>query len=224
MKNILALILLIGYSYTSSAQGNSLQDSFNKALAKTENESSFNNFEAHFDGKLQVVQLNWAKQNGQQITNYTIEKSADKTSWQELAKIYGAEHNSDAIDYFQTDNQPIAGVSYYRLKQINKDGKESFSNIVPVKSNLTEEKVNLFPLAGNSQQVIKLSFENIKKEGQLLVVLRDIKGQEFYSKILMNVQADTVVAIPIESYIPKGDYLVIASSEDQMYSQNVRIQ
>ena len=224
MKNILAIIILIGYSYTSSAQENSLQASINKALNKTETTNSFNNFEAHFDNKQQIVQLNWAKQNGQQITNYTIEKSADKTSWQELAKIYGAEHNNEPIDYFQTDNQPIAGISYYRVKQINNEGKESFSNIVPVKSNLTEEKVNLFPIEDGSQQVINLSFENIKKEGQLLVVLRDIKGQEFYSKILMNVQADTVVAIPIESYIPRGDYLVIASSEDQMYSQNVRIQ
>jgi hypothetical protein len=224
MKNILALILLIGYSCTSFAQGGSLQDSFNKALKKTESENTFTNFEAHFDGKQQIVQLNWAKQNGEQIANFIIEKSTDKTSWQELAKIYGAQHNSQPVNYFQTDNQPIAGVSYYRLKQTNIDGKETFSNIVPVKSILTKEKVNLFPLTENTQQVINLSFDNIKKEGQLLVVLRDIKGQEYYSKILMNVQADTVVAIPIESYIPKGEYLVVASSEDQMYSQNVRIQ
>ncbi|TXB63891.1 hypothetical protein FRY74_11585 [Vicingus serpentipes] len=224
MKILLSIITIFGFTYLSSAQENSLQESLNKALAKTESNNSLTSFEAYFDGKQQIVQLNWSKQNGQQIANYTIEKSTDKTSWQELAKIYGAEHNSEPVDYFQTDNQPMAGVSYYRLKQINNEGQEMFSNIVPVKSNFTEEKVSLFPAEESNEKVINLSFDNIKKEGQLLVVLRDIKGQEFYSKILMNVQADTVVAIPIESYIPKGDYLIIASSEDQMYSQNVKIQ
>lgn len=224
MKKVLTLAAIIGLIFTVSAQENSLQASFNKALLKAENESTLTNFEAHFDGKQQIVQLNWKKQNGKHIANYIIEKSTDKSDWQELAQINGMEHNDQAVDYFQTDNQPSEGISYYRLKQINSEGKESFSNIIPVKSIFSEEKVNLFPLAENSQKVINLSFDNIKKEGQLLVVLRDIKGQEYYSKVLMNVQADTVVAIPIESHIPKGDYLVIASSEDQMYSQNVRIQ
>lgn len=224
MKILFSILSILGFTYLSTAQENSLQASFNKALAKAESKDPFNSFEAHFDDKQQNVQLNWEKQNGEEIAIYIIEKSIDKSDWQELATIYGAKHNDQSIDYFQTDNQPIAGLSYYRLKQINNEGKESFSNIVPVKSLFSEEKVNLFPLAESDQKVINLSFENIKKEGQLLVVLRDIKGQEYYSKILMNVQADTVIAIPIESYIPKGDYLVIASSEDQMYSQNVRIQ
>ncbi|MGE0562391.1 MAG: hypothetical protein AB7O47_11270 [Flavobacteriales bacterium] len=222
MKNLFTFISLIGFSYSISAQ-NSLQDSFNKALEKKEVQNTLDNFEAYFDGNQRVVQLNWSKLKGQKVDVFTIEKSNDKTNWQVLAQINGVKHCDEAVDYFQTDNQPVEGISYYRLKQNDAEGNELFSNTVPVKTVFNEKKANLFPADDNTKQVINISFENVKEE-QLLVVLRDIKGTEYYSKVLVNLEDDAMVAIPVDASIPKGDYLIIASSENQMYSQNVRIQ
>lgn len=224
MKNIFVLVALIAFNYTSSAQ-NSLQESLNNALNKTETNNTLINFEAHFDGSVQAVQLKWAKPTGQKVDNYVIEKSADKNTWQEFAKINGMDHHDQAVEYFQTDNQPITGVSYYRIKQQDAEGNELLSNIVPVKALLAEDTktTNLFPLEENNK-TINISFDNLKDEDQLLVVLRDIKGTEYYSKVLVNLEDDAMVAIPVDNTIPKGDYLIIASSEDQMYSQNISIQ
>lgn len=230
MKNLIVFTLLLGFNFTSSAQNNtsnheiSLQESLNRALTKSENSTSPIHFEAHFNGVEQAVQLKWIKPDNQLVDAFIIEKSMDKINWQELTKINGMKHNDDLVEYFQTDYQPVSGMSYYRLKQVGANGKELFSSITPVKSVLpSSEKAHLFPEAGNNK-VVNLSFENIDNTEQLLVVLRDVKGKEYYSKVIMNVQSEAMVAIPIEGNIPKGDYLVIASSQDQMYSQNVSIQ
>ena len=224
MKNIFALIVLIGFNYTISAQ-NSLQESLNNALNKTEVENTLINFDAHFDGANQNVQLKWSNPLDQKINNFTVEKSADKNNWQEISQINSKQHNNQTIEYFQTDNQPIEGLSYYRIKQQDDKGNEIFSNIIPVKSILGDvDMVNLFPLEESNNKTINISFENLNKENPLLVVLRDIKGVEYYSKVMVNLTEDAMVAIPVDATIPKGDYLIIASSEDQMYSQNIKIQ
>ena len=56
---------------------------------------------------------------------------------------------------------------------------------------------------------------------ELLVVIRDIKGQEFYSKVVIDIEDGVLVAIPIDKSIPPGIYLVIATSENTMYSQKL---
>jgi len=231
MKNLITLAILTVFSYSISAQNTnendeiSLQESLNKALMKNEVKSILDNFQANFNGTQQAIQLKWLKPSNQQVDVYTIEKSTDKNNWQELAKINGMNHNKEAVEYFQTDNQPIAGISYYRLKQVDVEGEEIYSNIVPVKSILSSnEKMNLFPLEESDKKIINISFDNIQNNEQLLVVLRDIKGKEYYSKVLMDLDDNAIVAIPVEANIPKGDYLIIASSHDQMYSQNVTIQ
>ena len=70
--------------------------------------------------------------------------------------------------------------------------------------------------------MINIAFEEIF-EKEILVVIRDIKGNEFYSKVAINARDNALIAIPVKDQIPSGDYLITATSENQIYSQNVTI-
>lgn len=81
----------------------------------------------------ELVDLIWS--TASEINNelFTIERSIDGAAWYAINSIEGAGNSSQLITYKQTDNQPLMGNSYYRLKQIDFDGQYSYSAVKMVK-------------------------------------------------------------------------------------------
>jgi hypothetical protein len=74
------------------------------------------------EAKADQVELVWT--TASEISNhfFTVERSADLISYDEVAKVNGA-GNSNAIKSYQTfDSKPLSGISYYRLVQTDFDG------------------------------------------------------------------------------------------------------
>ena len=82
--------------------------------------------------------------------------------------------------------------------------------------------MNLHPDFSEGQKIINIAFEEVF-EKEILIVLRDKNGKEYYSKVIFNIEDEKLVAIPVEKEIPEGDYLITATSENQLYSQNIVI-
>jgi len=224
MKSFTLLITLITYLTLSAQQENSsLQASLNKAL-KADQSKNYN-FEANVDLSLNAVQLKWRNVKESNVSSFVVERSIDKIEWEEVATIFGASHNSQLTDFFYLDYKPTENLTYYRLRATRNNGKERFSNIVPInylKKEGATAGMNLHPDFSEDYKIVNIAFEEIF-EKEILVVLRDKKGNEFYSKIVINVEDEVLVAVPIESVIPKGEYLITATSENQIYSQNVTV-
>jgi len=178
------------------------------------------NFEANTNDN--KVDLKW--ETAVEINNdfFTVEKSVDGKLWETASIVSGAGNSNQTLEYFDSDYNPYKGVSYYRLKQTDYDGAFSYSNIVPVKfvKKYLNSGISVFPSPAQRGETVKVRFMDIYEE-EILVVLRDVKGQEFYSKVILNIDDGVLMAIPIEKELPPGIYLVTASSENQMYSQKI---
>ena len=237
------LITLITLCLFVNVSAQSLQESLHKSLKKEEQKKENNtlqaslnnaikvqtpqidNFEANVDLSQDVVQLKWNKTADIKAESFIIEKSIDNLVWEEVATVYGAAHKTQSTEYFHIDNAPKNDLSYYRLKSKNTNGEKYFSNTVPV--NYLKKKgvtagFNLHPNFPEDSKVINIAFEEIF-EKEILVVIRDIKGNEFYSKVVINAGDNILIAVPVKDQIPSGDYLITATSENQIYSQNVTI-
>ena len=179
-------------------------------------------FEAHANAD--HVDLEWV--TASEINNdfFTIERSTDAKEWEEVLVVAGAGNSNQIITYFDSDYEPLSGISYYRLKQTDFNGEFTYSNIVPVRFevNSTRGTINLFPSPLSAGETLNVELRDIF-ELELLVVLRDIQGKEYYSKVIVNIEDGKLIGIPIEDKIPTGIYLVTASSENQMYSQKLII-
>jgi hypothetical protein len=228
MKNLLTFAgaLLIASSIFAQEE-NSLQSSFNSALSETDESSkeAISNFEANYDISSNTVQLKWATTAETNSNHFIVEKSSDKNTWEEVSIVDGQENHTQEVDYFQLDFHPTEVITYYRLRQDNKNIKSLFSNVVPVKYNsdkyIKKSTLNLFP--NTAEKNIKIEFKNIV-EKEMLLVLRNKKGEEYYSKAVLDIKDDAIIVIPIEATIPSGNYLITASSENEVYSQNIIIE
>ncbi|MCB0638934.1 MAG: T9SS type A sorting domain-containing protein, partial [Lewinella sp.] len=68
------------------------------------------------------VQLNWQTANEQNSDYFVIEHSTDARTFTLLGEVTAAGHSSTLLDYEMWDKQPVAGLNYYRLRQVDFDG------------------------------------------------------------------------------------------------------
>lgn len=78
------------------------------------------------------VGVNWQTANEVNTDYFVVEKSANKSSFTALQKVAAKGSSSLTQTYSISDLQPLQGTSYYRLKQVDKDGKTVYSAVVPV--------------------------------------------------------------------------------------------
>lgn len=71
------------------------------------------------------VNLLWATASEINNKEFTVQKSGDGTNWADVVTISGAGNSDKNLNYGTSDEEPLAGVSYYRLKQTDFDGQSS---------------------------------------------------------------------------------------------------
>ena len=185
-------------------------------------------FEAHLN--IDKVDLKWVTASEENNEFFTIERSEDGVNFEEILRVNGAGSTSGRNEYFDIDHDPLTGVSYYRLKQTDTDGKFTHSGIIPVDYTGTNQPgTNLF---GDVETDIKIwpnpndgKHVNIEMTGydpsnEVLVILRDIAGREFYSKVLITDMAGHLISgIDPTNTLPVGTYLITGSDQNHLYSK-----
>ncbi|MFZ5551942.1 MAG: T9SS type A sorting domain-containing protein [Bacteroidota bacterium] len=166
------------------------------------------------------VEINW--QTASELNNdyFAIERSSNGKEFEEIMRVDGAGTTNQTIDYFERDYQPLPGTSYYRLRQVDFDGTPTLSNTVAVKRDNTLAEFSVYPNPVNEGDPFNLMFTGFGDE-EVLVVVRDISGREFYSKVIITAADHQIIAFDPEQRIPAGTYLVIASSDDKLYTQKL---
>lgn len=80
----------------------------------------------------EIVALNWATATETNNDYFTVERSSDAINFEPVAVVAGAGNSNTMLSYNTSDEQPLSGLSYYRLKQTDFNGDFSYSQIVPV--------------------------------------------------------------------------------------------
>lgn len=118
---------------------------------------------------LNYVILEWTTYTETNNDYFTIERSKDCISFEPVLTIDGAGNSTELLYYSAVDADPYQGVSYYRLKQTDFDGKyeivsiksvrtdtkdiniltDDNSNSITVYSNYCDLRVKLYDIQGN---------------------------------------------------------------------------
>ncbi len=87
-------------------------------------------FNATLQNKSVVVQ--WQTANEVNTSYFIVERSNNATAFTAVQQVAAKGNSVGMQTYSTTDLQPLPGTFYYRLKEVDKDGKVTYSSIVPV--------------------------------------------------------------------------------------------
>ena len=79
-----------------------------------------------------IVNLLWLTASEKDNKEFVVERSADGKAFERIGTVQSNGNSSLPIRYSFADERPIVGTAYYRLKQIDLDGKFAYSNVIAV--------------------------------------------------------------------------------------------
>ncbi len=137
-----------------------------------------------FHGKKEenVIRLNWETANEENNLGFEIQKSDNGTDWTILDWVDGQGTSNQLHQYSYLDKFPYLGNNYYRLKQLDLDGRYTFSNIVLIRSNENNTDIKVTPNPSDGQfEVVILNPEKEKMK----ITLYDNTGQVIWNSGLI---------------------------------------
>ena len=164
------------------------------------------------------VKLRWATAAEFINEYFTIEKSRNGLTFEEVAQVPGSGTTPSRHDYSAIDDYPEDGSTYYRLKQTDEDGTSTTSEMIVVTMTDPEaSECDLViipnPCPGNCIVDAEGCAESIS------VGLYDITGRQVSSNVPVN-QGSGFYINPQNNLAP-GTYIVLGTSGDTKVSTKV---
>jgi hypothetical protein len=95
--------------------------------------------------KANSVVLNWETATEINNRGFAVERSKDGRAWSELTFVNSTAPNGGGSTYTSVDFSPLQGMNFYRLRQVDFDGKFSFSSVKQVNFNGNADAVSVYP-------------------------------------------------------------------------------
>lgn len=171
----------------------------------------------HFNAVLEPSQVRLSWRTAQETNNkgFMIERSLDGKHFEEINSSIisnGQSNSSSAQSYTHLDTAlPSKGTLFYRLKQIDLDGKLTLSHVITVRIIESNTSMTVFPIPANDQMTVQIS--DTYSDNQINTAqIMSLNGQVLVSMQLdMNQKQITLNT----SQIPSGVYTLLIRSEDQ---------
>ena len=166
------------------------------------------------------VNLNWSTSMEINCSRFVVQRSYDAIHFTDIQTVAGNGttnlfHSYSAAD----DTYPFANeIVYYRLKQIDLDGKENFSKTVSVKIKNANQPIVISP--NPFTDFININFQSDKRK-RLSIKLFNINGKEIMTKEMDVDKGNNYFKIDHLSNLPSGNYLLQLFSQGQKMIQKI---
>lgn len=91
------------------------------------------------------VELTWQTASETENEGFAIERSVNGAIWHELGFVPGHGTTLEPQHYHFLDEKPLPGLNYYRLRQMDLNGEQSYSGMVSVAFDGKDSRFSLFP-------------------------------------------------------------------------------
>ncbi len=158
-----------------------------------------------FDAKRQdkVVNLGWKSAEETGTFGYVVERSRDNNAWDVMDSV-NARNENGVFNYSITDQHPLPGQSYYRLRLVEATGANRFSAVKSVSFKLVSEDFNVAPNPAKDHVVI--SFTAIVS-GEMNISLLNMQGRTMQNSKQQVTAGSTMITLQFPENITSGTYM-----------------
>jgi len=160
----------------------------------------------YFNGKRLTNEnvLFWATTYEKDNAAFIIERSEDGKNFSAIGKVNGAEESNTTLKYSYTDHYSSQSVVYYRLRQVDIDGAESFSNVIALS---IEANISLTVFPNPTNGIVSIALNDQELGGNGSVSVYNTLGQEVYSQIIDATELSSGISVDF-SNLAHGTYVV----------------
>ncbi len=147
------------------------------------------------------VKITWTTTYERDNSHFEVQRATDGINYTTIASVSGVNNNNALQDYSTYDNQPLKGISFYRLKQVDIDQRVSYTRIERV--NITDKKsgIEIYPNPASGNNFAIGLFNDVA--GAITVSVFDTEG-----RLQIQQQFNNTRNMVINHRLPAGVYMV----------------
>jgi hypothetical protein len=173
-------------------------------------------FKGAYDRPANKVYLTWSTAQESNSKEFIVERSNDGRTYSEIGKLAAAGNSNHPANYNYTDEQPVYGVNYYRLKQVDLDGKATLSGIVKI----ITDKAGGF-IAGPNPAHSTVTVYRQNNTEPVRIELMNVNGR-LIKQVSM---AATTASTPINvNGLSKGIYLLQLTTSKGKFTEKIMVE
>ena len=162
----------------------------------------------------QKVKVDWSTAYEKDNLLFEVERSLNGKDFTTIGYVNGQGNSTSAHSYSFYDEKPVAGVAYYRLKQVDMDRKPTWTRIVSVVYGKNGSQFIVYPNPGgvNEFKIALVKPKTLKTD----VGIFGTDGKLYYRKIYFS---DNLITI--NHHLSKGTYILKITNGE--FSQNQKL-
>lgn len=157
--------------------------------------------------------LQWTTTSELNNNYFILERSKDGIQFYSIGEVKGAGKSNQQLDYSFTDEHPLTGISYYRIKQVDYDESFSYSSILALNyiANGNNPYISLYP-EDESNHTLTLQMNNIQSNTSIEIQVIDIQGKIYLEKVIPFIDSNNLIRLSMPYTAPSGIYILHVNS------------
>ena len=180
-------------------------------------------FDAKATGK--VVEITWTTAEEKNNDYFNIERSENGQSFEKIEEIDGAGNSNSILKYKTTDDHPLPGITYYRLKQTDFDGKFTYSPIRAVNrgeaSAVSTPSIEVISFGPNPfSEQFNVNYQ-LTQGGETKIMLFNMNGQVVFETDKFDDLGSNSFQFTDDRNLAIGNYILQISNGSEKISKKI---
>lgn len=168
-----------------------------------------------------IGRLNWQTTAEVDFMGFNIERSNDGTNWSVIGFVAAKGNNLSGTNSYEFDDpQPLRGKSYYRLKLLNRNNINHYSEVRNISIKEAIDQVSLIPNPASTYATINI-ISNVNAEAY--ISLQDIQGRRFRNERHRLIAGNNSITLNNLNQFPDGTYIIQIIANQQVISRKIII-
>lgn len=165
------------------------------------------------------VLLQWSTAAEINNDHFDIERSNDGINFIKIGSIPANRTAGDIKQYQFNDLKPVKGINYYRLNQVDADGRYNYSVIAKITVDAGGITWQLYP----NPAVTNTSLHILADINTLQLLITDMSGKPVFKKDISGLKANQQVSLPVQN-LAKGIYMVKVKADSISSNEKLIVQ
>ena len=167
---------------------------------------------------LLAIRLTWQTATETNTSHFQIQRSADAENWQTIGEVKAAGESRETKNYSFTDENPLP-ISYYRLRSVDFDGAEQFSQVERVERQGATKAPYVLPTNVENETTVVFESE-LERDADVLIF--DMMGRQVFSQAVAIQKGENRQPLDLGS-LPKGAYTLQVSGNESAPARFVKM-